>query len=103
MGQNGPKLTAAEPGDNRRNEMPFLVKFLEYRTGKPVIDKTGLTGAYQFDLLTGQGPITLSVGDPQATISLIGTLSEKFGLDLIPATTPVSTLVIEHADKITGQ
>jgi uncharacterized protein (TIGR03435 family) len=64
--------------------------------GRPVIDKTGLTGTYYLDLKWA--------GDTSADSplpSLPAALKETFGLELKSQTAPVDTLVIDHVEKPT--
>jgi uncharacterized protein (TIGR03435 family) len=68
------------------------------KLGRPVLDKTGLTGTYDF-------PINWSVymNDPalqEDEGAIFGALKEV-GLQLHPATGPIDTLVIDHIEKPT--
>jgi uncharacterized protein (TIGR03435 family) len=62
--------------------------------GRPVIDKTGLTGTYYLDLKWA-GETSPASSLP----SLPTALKEAFGLELKPETGPVDVLVIDHAEK----
>lgn len=64
--------------------------------GRPVIDKTGLAGFYDFQLQWA--PNDLVDGAPGASVF---TAVEKLGLKLEPATAPYDTIVIDHAEKPT--
>jgi uncharacterized protein (TIGR03435 family) len=64
--------------------------------GRPVIDKTGLTGTYYLDL-TWAGDTAPSSPLP----SLPTALKERFGLELRPESGPVDILVIDHVEKPT--
>jgi uncharacterized protein (TIGR03435 family) len=74
-----------------------LVGSLGSNVGRPVIDKTGLAGTYYFDLKWA--------GDtsPDSSLpSLPSLLKDQFGLELKSDTGPVDILVIDHAEKPTG-
>jgi uncharacterized protein (TIGR03435 family) len=64
--------------------------------GRPVIDKTGLSGTYYLDLKWA-GETTVSSSLP----SLPAALREQFGLELKSDTGPVEVLVIERAERPT--
>jgi uncharacterized protein (TIGR03435 family) len=84
--------------------IPLLARFLGQTLGRPVLDKTGLTGRYDINLhwtpdqmsqdLTPGAPIPQADGP-----SLFTALQEQMGLRLESATGPVEQLVIERADR----
>ncbi len=91
-----------------------LVMLLSQSLGRPVIDKTGLTGNYDFDLeftpdetQRGMGPgggdkgEILPPGDPSGP-SVFTALQEQLGLKLESQKGPVDILVIESVDKPSG-
>jgi len=61
----------------------------------PVIDQTGLTGSYNFGVLTWAGEESVGSSLP----SLATLLRESFGLELKAERGPVPVLVINHAEK----
>jgi uncharacterized protein (TIGR03435 family) len=71
--------------------------------GRPVFDKTGLTGFYDFEIewspndLAAPGPAG-SAPDTAAP-SVFAALQERLGLKLEPGTALVDTVVIDHAQK----
>ena len=73
--------------------------------GRPVLDRTGLTGFYDFEIdwtpndLDSAGPD----GAPAelAAPSVFAALRERLGLRLEPASAPFDTVVIDHAEKPT--
>jgi bla regulator protein BlaR1 len=71
-----------------------LAGMLTRFVGRPVIDKTGLTGDYNLSLKWA-GDTTADSPLP----SLTAALSEKFGLELKSQTGPVDVLVIDHVEK----
>jgi uncharacterized protein (TIGR03435 family) len=107
VGKNGPKFKEAKgeeasmsfgpngkPGRGpnsvtmRKYSMSNLADLLT-NFGNPIVDKTGLTGYYEF---------TLS-WDEDAGPTLYTALQEQLGLKLEPEKVPVSFIVIESAQK----
>ena len=71
-------------------EFRFLVGFLESQFGKPVLNRTGLTGRYDVEL---HWEPTL---DPEAENHEIKqALLAQLGLDLVPSREPIEMLVVE--------
>ena len=133
VAKNGPKLQEAKPGDTYPNgfkgpdgvghpgtmrmgrgqltgqaiSTDTLVRLLSQQLGRTVIDKTGLTGKYDFTLqwtpLPGQG---LGL-PPEAEVqqsdvegpSIFTALQEELGLRLESATGPVEIIVIDDARR----
>jgi bla regulator protein blaR1 len=71
-----------------------LTTMLSHAVGRSVIDQTGITGDYNFDL-TWAGDTATDSPLP----SLPAALREKFGLELKPEVGPVNILVIDHVEK----
>jgi uncharacterized protein (TIGR03435 family) len=63
---------------------------------RPVIDKTGLTGTYDYKLEWGDD--TAGGADP-AVLSAFTAFQEQLGLRLEPTRAPVQVLIVEHAEK----
>ncbi|SPE40919.1 conserved hypothetical protein [Candidatus Sulfopaludibacter sp. SbA3] len=110
VGKNGPKLTAAEPvaGSNSgtRGEcgrvtgmnatMANLTFFLSRQLGRPVVDQTGLSGTYDFQLTwTPDNPCPAPTDGP----SLFTAVQEQIGLKLEATKGPVEIVVIDHVEK----
>lgn len=71
--------------------------FLSGRTGRPVLDQTGLDGYYSFALyFTPEGAPTGDSAGPD----IFGALEQQLGLRLEARRAPVELLVIDHAEKI---
>lgn len=63
--------------------------------GRPVIDKTGLGGTYDFNLDYAR------LDDPNPTLpSVFTALQEQLGLKLVPQRVPVEILVIDSVDRV---
>ncbi|HTX37601.1 MAG TPA: TIGR03435 family protein [Bryobacteraceae bacterium] len=77
--------------------MAKFADFLSGRTGRPVIDQTGLDGYYSFALyFTPEGA---EAGD-SAEPDIFAALGQQLGLRLEARRAPVELLVIDHAEKI---
>lgn len=70
---------------------------LRYITGRTVIDKTGLTARYDFELRwTSENTTANSLNDTGP--SIFTAVEEQLGLKLKPATAPLDILVIDSAE-----
>jgi uncharacterized protein (TIGR03435 family) len=76
-----------------------------------VLDKTGLTGVYDFALdwtMTPPQPNQSSgtafpAPSPESVASLLKAVPEQLGLELKPQTAPVEMLIIDNAEQVTGE
>ncbi len=73
-----------------------LVEFLGQPDGRVVIDKTGLTGAYEATMRYRESP------GPLNSPSLFTALEEQLGLKLVSDRAAVSVLVIDHIERPTA-
>jgi bla regulator protein BlaR1 len=90
----------------RNSEMWRFCAFLSGRMGRPVIDRTGLTGLYNFTLKldTLEG---ISSSDPElktkmsdwSSSSIFTDIQKQLGLQLASGKAPVDYLVIDHVEK----
>ena len=85
-----------------------LASAVARQVGRPVVDKTGLTGTYDFNLkwslpVQQAGPVTQNSASalPQANegLSLFTALDDQLGLKLESTKGPVDVLVIDHVEK----
>jgi bla regulator protein blaR1 len=147
VAKGGPKLHEAKPGDTYANGLQGpdggsgaglmrmgmgelicqgvpvenLARVLSDRLGHHVVDKTGLTGKYDFTLKwapgEGESPMFRGAGGPgpgagpggpqpapadASAPSLYTALQEQLGLKLDSQKAPVEVLVIDHAEKPTA-
>jgi len=126
VGKNGPKLKQTEEGSETRGRMrmgrgelngdgvklEFLAQVLANQLGRPVVDKTGLTGNYDIKLAwtpdPGQpapGPLGPPPGlepppvpDPSGP-SIFTAIEEQLGLRLESQKGPIETIVIDSVEK----
>ncbi|HEY2168635.1 MAG TPA: TIGR03435 family protein [Candidatus Angelobacter sp.] len=141
IAKNGPKIQQAQPGDTYPNgikgpdglpagphkfdfgadgvivqalPMSFVSNNLAMHLGQPVVDRTGLTGDYDFtvkwqpadgttvhkDEQRGAKVSTMPVSSISAhNAALIAAIEEQLGLKLEPQTIPLPVLVIDRAEK----
>jgi bla regulator protein BlaR1 len=137
IAENGPKLQEANPGDTYASgingpnghpggpgnirmgrgtligqalSMADFVRALSDQLGRPVLDKTGLTGKYDLTLrwtpddsqlpMLRETESTHSAPPPAPSgSSLFTAIQEQLGLELESRDSPVETLVIDHVEK----
>ncbi len=113
VAKNGPKLTLIESPGARRGitsnrgriqgyatTMEMLALNLASTVGKPVIDKTGLNGRY--DWVLQFAPDEVAAGSQNAENpgpTLFTALQEQVGLKLDATKGPVENVVIDHIDR----
>jgi uncharacterized protein (TIGR03435 family) len=75
-----------------------LARFLQTQVAQPVVDRTGLHGAYDLHL-TYIPRIEERESDPTAGPSIFTAVQEQLGLKLVPRKETVPVLVIDHLEK----
>jgi uncharacterized protein (TIGR03435 family) len=119
IAKNGPKLRAAKssghggfsssPGHVSAQEesVTRFAELLSHLTERPVVDRTGLKGVYNFTLqwTPDMQPVPPEQVNKAATNdsggpSLFTAVQEQLGLKLMPRKDPVEILVIDHVDKV---
>ena len=75
-----------------------LARNLSGSLGRPVLDKTGLTGKYDFKLTWASDDIQTDSNAP----SLFAAVQEQLGLKLESGKRPVEVIVIDHVEKPSG-
>jgi uncharacterized protein (TIGR03435 family) len=81
-----------------------LTSFLSNELGRPVIDKSGLTGKYDFTLAYSRDGLRpraydAAQADPSGGPTLLNALEKQLGLRLESKKDDVDILVIDHIDK----
>jgi uncharacterized protein (TIGR03435 family) len=79
-------------GENASMQLFAARLALEFQ--RPVLDRTGLKGAFDFVFKYAK-----DFGDADAGPSLFAVIQEELGLKLVPAKGPVDLLVIDRAEK----
>jgi uncharacterized protein (TIGR03435 family) len=107
VAKGGPKLQPPKGGEqpygyilpdgiqDQNATVQALAGLLKSPAGGPVVDKTGITGKYDFNLKYA----TANHPDPNLP-DLFTAVQEQFGLKLVPQKISVDILVIDHVDKI---
>lgn len=79
--------------------MAQFAQFLQ-RLGRPVIDRTGLTGWYDFDLAFAPlGPPTAGAAADPSRPTIFIALEEQLGLRLQPTNGPLDVIVIDSIEQ----
>ena len=92
-------LRGAVPGKIECVAMPLstLPVFLNRELGRPTVDKTGLTGKYDFTLQFV--PASRAATDETGGASIFTAIEEQLGLKLEPAKEPMDVLVIDSIEQ----
>ncbi len=90
----------------RAQDLTRLTATLGSALGRPVVDKTGLTGSYDFSLdyaidLPGALPPSDRPSEPMPT--LLDAVQKELGLTLVPAKAQLDVIVIDKIDKVPTQ
>jgi uncharacterized protein (TIGR03435 family) len=110
-GSDGPRVSSGRPGETMQIRFTGTPIMLAERlrplpgVDRPVFDKTGLTGRYDFVLTLA--PFTLRVPPDPAAAPVIGpsgeslftAIEEQLGLKLESQKAPIEVLVIEHVER----
>ena len=122
LGKNGPRMKARTPGDGgpgfrlvpqgarlpgRNASMAQLAFVLQAVVmDRPIIDETGLTGNFDFDLSWAPNETQFGgrggkmTADPERP-DIFTAVQEQLGLKLEPQKGPVAVLMIDHVEKPT--
>jgi uncharacterized protein (TIGR03435 family) len=105
VGKGGHKLSlsAEEHGfydgpttvEGRGVTMDRLAEFLDVRIGRPVLNRTGLTGSYAFEIQWTDTP-------DDVVSPIITAIQDQLGLKLESGRAPVDVIVIDHIEKPTA-
>jgi uncharacterized protein (TIGR03435 family) len=114
VNKNGPKLHPTQTGnpdtnmhggrggpivlEARKTDMNQLADLLNSRLDRQVVNRTGLTGGFDFTLHWTADNTRLNDGTAEDT-SIFVAVIQQLGLRLRPATAPVDVLVIDHAER----
>jgi uncharacterized protein (TIGR03435 family) len=114
VSNNGPKMQKVDPGDPdtelhggrggptrleaRKSDMNHLCEVLGWRLDRPVVNHTGLQGAFRFNL-HWMPDMMRNSDDGADDVSIFTAVGEQLGLRLRSAKAPVDVLVIDHAER----
>jgi uncharacterized protein (TIGR03435 family) len=103
-GSGGASISFARGGTRSMNgrgvTIESLVTTLANVCGRPVFDKTGLTGKYDYKL--EYAPEDAQTDPDSSAPSIYTAVQEQLGLKLESAKGPVEIFVIDHAEKPSG-
>ena len=92
--RNGPNFTEAVGFSHR-----IIADQATGNVQRIVVDKTGLTGLFEFSYKWTNDPQSANAGDD--AVSFMTALQEQLGLRLEPARGPVEFLVVERVERPT--
>ena len=116
IAKGGPKLTPHSANDQVRAGLTstpkgfkfvgapvqFLGAYLSMYVGRVVIDKTGLTGRYDF-MLSGTAlspnPVPTNLGGESGDESIFDGMKDQLGVELKPAKGPITVFVVDHVEE----
>lgn len=110
VAKGGPKLKQPAPDEHpssvfaaptgtakwANSPLTNLIFLLGNETGRPVVDKTNLTGKYDFTL--DYAPATRALADETGKPSIFTALEEQLGLKLVASKEPADVLVIDSIE-----
>jgi uncharacterized protein (TIGR03435 family) len=108
--RGGGAIVATGPGPGQQwlfgATMPFLGEFLSTMAGRPIQDKTGLTGrydlAYQLELPSSSQEGGGAAQPPDFfSMQIVYVVQDQLGLKLSPAQGLTESLVIDHVERPT--
>jgi uncharacterized protein (TIGR03435 family) len=117
VARNGPKLEKAGDGeavtntstsktgvhiDARNTDIDLFARILARKTDQPVVNHTGLKGIFNIQLHWTPESATPPAGGAMEEASLFTAIQEQLGLRLRSQKAPVEVLVIDHAEKPSG-
>ena len=73
--------------------MADLATSIHLAVGRPVIDKTGITGTFDIRLVWARDPSDTSLP------TIFGALEQQVGLKLVSAVGPAKYLVVDHVEE----
>jgi len=83
-----------------KSSMSSLVRLLSAAADRPVLDQTGLTGFYDFKIEFARDPA--AAANDSSAASLVTAVQEQLGLKLESRKAPIEILVIDHAERPSG-
>jgi uncharacterized protein (TIGR03435 family) len=122
VGKDGPKFQQSKPDARSETAIPgmctvlinragvtkrqgcsmaTLAGILRYSTGRTVLDKTGLSGNFDYELHWTPEDATPEEAVNYSGPSIFNAVQEQLGLKLEPSTAPLDVLVIDSAEKPT--
>ena len=85
----------------RKLPMDWLIRELALQLQRPIVDRTDLTGDYDFDLTYDNQVLTAATSPTGAAPTIFDALERQLGLKLVSRTGPVPVLVIDRIERPT--
>jgi uncharacterized protein (TIGR03435 family) len=100
---DGEPLASGGPGGLFRirafnRSIADLINLLMANVDRPVLDKTGLAGRYDYTLEYTRSNPDVGADNPDDR-SIFAAVQQQLGLKLVPATGPIEIVFIDHAEK----
>ncbi len=95
------RVLQSRPGYTQRQDctVASLDGLLRQATGRSVVDKSGLTGHYDFELRWTPNNASPTEESVYTGPSIFVAVQEQLGLKLAPAIAPLDVLVIDHVER----
>jgi uncharacterized protein (TIGR03435 family) len=85
----------------RQEPVSVLIRMLPPRTDLPIVDRSGLTGKYDFTLeFTKELPNASEPDAPPIAPGLFTALQQQLGLQLVSKKIPFDVLMIDHIETV---
>jgi uncharacterized protein (TIGR03435 family) len=96
----GPPHVSERPGHAVFRNVPLvrLTSFLSVEAGHVVVDKTGLTGNYDFTLDFVSSPRTINSNGPSGP-TIFEAVKDQLGMKLEPGKGPIDLFVLDHVER----
>ena len=109
----GMRVSGSKSGtkwEGHATPIEYIMGQMSYAAGRPVYDKTGLTGRYDFTLNYTQDNLSaappgsdgMAPPPPDTAPPLAKALEEQLGLKLVPAKGNMDVIVIDHVERPSG-
>jgi uncharacterized protein (TIGR03435 family) len=124
VGSGGPKITPSTSADPPKMEgegatgSHLRIRYTNFSIAefignvmlyfdRPLLDKTGLTGGFDFTLeftaqpagMTAAAAAAMDVTELEPGLPIVASIRGQLGLRVVPARGPVEVVVIDHAEK----
>ena len=81
--------------------MDWVIRELALQLQRSIVDRTELTGEYDFDLTCDNQGLAAATSTAAVAPTLFDALERQLGLKLVSRTGPVPVLVIDHIERPT--
>jgi uncharacterized protein (TIGR03435 family) len=85
----------------RGQRLTRLARMMSQFVDRPVVDRTGLSGPFDFDLRFSEQATRLQGSPPDDSVSLFTALQEQLGLELQSTRGPIEVVVIDSMEQPT--